>query len=650
MSFEKDGYSQTALTYGFPIKELKAQLEQARIADKDLKQFGANTHEYHWNPPASLEEVEQFEQKIGVSLPEEYRNFLLQAGNGGAGPFYGLFSLEEIEYWLTWDIEPDKLPILCPEQVNKDLYIETENWMRGCIPIESQGDTYFTYLLVTGPNHGRIVYVEYEGSWVFFPKEPNFLCWYQRWLREVCNHYNISWFATNIDGDEQELQEYYKQAKTEEEKRSIIHSFDKFPVFSQNATDFLKTVISERMDMQNAKEFLLVIYRISSDFFYCFLEKRWQAGYYNTVVSEVWYAQWYIRQEREHIIQKWYAAIFEKLPQISEDAQVLAVNILQQSKAVKLEQVRWVLDKVKKIGNKINLLHHFSHFVDAEENLDIWLLLLDEREDLELLKEAIITVPIVNDQRLKDSIFRIQNDFSFAVELIIHTDYHDKEAIKRSIHRQEENAVYRSACLKWKEIWKEEINPKVVGIPRPYFLKMNHWDIVNLFLDKTIPENGIAVHPMIALEIRNQFHRLPSTAYDWKKIFGKMKKLSLTLYHATVRHWDDEERTAEIYAPDEYPPPKPFYYCMDDWSAIGLMKNLKTLTISQICVDDFSFLTQCQSLERLSLYNTNFSDCRLLLQIPKLKSVDLRLCRLEHTEVLDFALFTYQLNDSKEII
>lgn len=634
----------------FPIQELKSQLQQANITDKNLKLFGANKHKYCWNMPASLEEVERFEQKLGISLPEDYRNFLLQAGNGGAGPFYGLFSLKEIEYWLTWDLELDKLPFLSPEHTSKDfkdLDME-EDWKRGCMPIGSEGDTYFTCIMVSGPNRGRIVYIEYEGNWFFFPKEPDFLSWYQRWLREICSHYKIFWFATNIDGDEQKLKEYYRQAKTETEKRNIIHSFDKFPTFSKDTIDFLKTAMLEHINIENAKEFLLLIYRIDTDFLYSFLEKRWQLGYYNAVVVEIWYAQWHIQQESNNMIQKWYSAIFEKLPQLSEYVQVLAVDLLKQSKKIKLEQVRWVLDEAKETRNKINLLRHFSCFIDAEKNLDMWLSLLKKREDLDLLAAAISTVPTVNDQRLKDLILNIQNEFSFAVELIYHTNYNDKEAIKRSELRKKENAVYQCACSKWKEIWKEEINPKVIGIPRPYFLKMSHWDSVNLSLNKPIPKNGIAIHPMIALEIRNQFHRLPSTPYDWKKAFEKMKNLSLTLYHGTVRHWNDEERIVEIYAPDEYPPPEPFYYNMNDYSAIGLMKNLKSLTISEICVDDFSFLTQCKSLERLSLYNTNFSDCRLLLQIPKLKSVDLGLCKLEHTEVLDTASFTYQLNDNDE--
>lgn len=80
----------------FPIEELRSLLEKARATDADLKQFGAEHHKYQWNPPASLKEIEAFERETGISLPDGYRNFLLQEGNGGAGPFYGLFSLAQV--------------------------------------------------------------------------------------------------------------------------------------------------------------------------------------------------------------------------------------------------------------------------------------------------------------------------------------------------------------------------------------------------------------------------------------------------------------------------------------------------------------------------------------------------------------------------
>ena len=41
----------------------------------------------------SEEEINKFEQSYGVDLPDEYRFFLLTVGDGGPGPFYGIYPL-----------------------------------------------------------------------------------------------------------------------------------------------------------------------------------------------------------------------------------------------------------------------------------------------------------------------------------------------------------------------------------------------------------------------------------------------------------------------------------------------------------------------------------------------------------------------------
>src|SRR3712207_2542113 len=43
--------------------------------------------------PATLEEIEAAEQKLGFKLPELLRELYLEVGNGGFGPSYGLLGV-----------------------------------------------------------------------------------------------------------------------------------------------------------------------------------------------------------------------------------------------------------------------------------------------------------------------------------------------------------------------------------------------------------------------------------------------------------------------------------------------------------------------------------------------------------------------------
>ena len=94
------------------------------------------------------------------------------------------------------------------------------------------------------------------------------------------------------------------------------------------------------------------------------------------------------------------------------------------------------------------------------------------------------------------------------------------------------------------------------------------------------------------------------------------------------------EPDGTAHAPIPVNLPSSFYLDPADWSIIEEMPNLQTLRIENLIVDDFSFLSKCKNLKMLSLYNTNFTDCRMLLKLPKLEEVDLRFCPLEHEEVL----------------
>jgi hypothetical protein len=74
--------------------EVGGRLDVLRRADPGFTRFGAAAHHYLLNQPLPQSEVTAFEARYGLSLPGEYRSFLLEVGDGGADPFYGIFRLD----------------------------------------------------------------------------------------------------------------------------------------------------------------------------------------------------------------------------------------------------------------------------------------------------------------------------------------------------------------------------------------------------------------------------------------------------------------------------------------------------------------------------------------------------------------------------
>ena len=73
------------------IKDKWIQLEKK---DKLREIFGANLHQYTLKTIAPLEAIESGERYYGFKVPEEYKSYLTNISNGGAGPCSGLFPLQ----------------------------------------------------------------------------------------------------------------------------------------------------------------------------------------------------------------------------------------------------------------------------------------------------------------------------------------------------------------------------------------------------------------------------------------------------------------------------------------------------------------------------------------------------------------------------
>lgn len=620
----------------FPAAELRRLLESAREADRGCKQFGAGAHRYRWNPPASEAEVEEFERETGVRLPEEYRNFLLLLGDGGAGPFYGLFSLGEVRKWLDWEVQPEKKPRLYPGMAVPEESCETdEEWeecRRGIIPIGSQGDSYFTCLMVSGPDRGRVVYIEDGMSWVFFPREQGFLPWYVRWLREVSEHYHIFWFGTNLDGDEAELRSQYGESGRD--RGLVVSSMRKFPVLSQETKEWIVKVSGDFLYESEANWMVELLWQVSPEHKDNFLEERWEAGLYGEVISEVYYSIHHLHQDETEVLEQWGRRIFSVMSHISQKCWYLAFSILTKCPWLTFGEARGLWD-VAGPDSRPELIRALGRFKDAGEHLDFFLEVLEEREDLKVLNGAVMAVPVVRDERLRASLERICHDFPYTMGRVEVTDWNDEEQVARWDRRRDENTVCHNGDIVLEQVRETFINPEVSGTPRPRRFLLQVGDRKGLGIDEPHPPGGIAVHPLIAVVIREDFGRLPADASDWDRVLGKIETLTL---RPEERYRRSGGSTHWIYMVPPEPRStlaKPYYYDLRDWSLIGRMGSLKTLTVERLCVDDFSFLSQCGHVETLSLYNTNFSDCRQLLRMTRLKKADLRRCRLEHEEALD---------------
>lgn len=81
-------------------------LDRVRAIDEKNEMFGAETHQYRLGPAVPEEFVREAEEKCGFTLPEDYRRFITQVGDGGAGPDHGIHPFRE--FWKRGCFREDR--------------------------------------------------------------------------------------------------------------------------------------------------------------------------------------------------------------------------------------------------------------------------------------------------------------------------------------------------------------------------------------------------------------------------------------------------------------------------------------------------------------------------------------------------------------
>lgn len=146
-------------------------LAQLRERDPDLKRFGASHHRYALNPVLPPEKILAFEARYEILLPDEYRRFLLTIGDGGAGPCYGILSLEEAKRELfAGPSEPSlSRPFIPPQTM--DAAKRMDYPADGILPLAEIGCGSIFILIVTGSERGSIWSFNNDGAYRPFTAE-----------------------------------------------------------------------------------------------------------------------------------------------------------------------------------------------------------------------------------------------------------------------------------------------------------------------------------------------------------------------------------------------------------------------------------------------------------------------------------------------
>lgn len=118
---------------------------------------------YDPNPPMLEAELEAIESEAGIRFPEDYRRFLMNIGDGGVGPGYGLLPVRtgieergDTIYGLDEPFEAPSSTRDCQDLAMPGMHLVTYD---GC--------AYYTGLVVAGPAAGTMwSYVEVSPGWI----------------------------------------------------------------------------------------------------------------------------------------------------------------------------------------------------------------------------------------------------------------------------------------------------------------------------------------------------------------------------------------------------------------------------------------------------------------------------------------------------
>lgn len=102
------------------ISEIKVLAQEGLRQDPTYKIFGANHHNWKFGEPADMQKIHDFEKDMKITLPEALVRYLTELGDGGAGPDYGIYSLEEMRKRNVFLHQTVNLPVMLDHSMTNE--------------------------------------------------------------------------------------------------------------------------------------------------------------------------------------------------------------------------------------------------------------------------------------------------------------------------------------------------------------------------------------------------------------------------------------------------------------------------------------------------------------------------------------------------
>lgn len=124
-------------------------------------------------------------------MPEPYRRFLLEVGDGGAGPYYGLTRLGQTPEFpagpflhaSAWN------PNAVRPEMSEDEYFDAR-WVAGSMVICEFGCGAYCRLVLTGPARGG-VWLDGRSSDGGIVPLADFRAWYLDWIAKIAKRFGV---------------------------------------------------------------------------------------------------------------------------------------------------------------------------------------------------------------------------------------------------------------------------------------------------------------------------------------------------------------------------------------------------------------------------------------------------------------------------